>query len=89
VLPLPQASNCGENFPCDKIKHQANRVIPRTLPYLTFVKMRNASLVAASDTFLTAIDFIERIDIKRKYRKAAFRINLRAGRVSSRLSQVL
>jgi hypothetical protein len=58
VLAVPQASNCGENLACDNIKHQAKGVIPRTLPYLTFVKMRNESFVAAGDTFLTAIDFI-------------------------------
>jgi len=47
--------------------------------------MRNESFMAASDTFLTDIAFIEVIDKKRKYRKAAFRINLDAGRVFSRL----
>jgi hypothetical protein len=47
--------------------------------------MRNESFMAASDTFLTAIAFIEVIDYKRKYRKDAFRINLHAGRVFSRL----
>jgi len=50
--------------------------------------MRNETFMAAGDTFLTAIAFIEPIEIKRKYQKAAFRINLDAGRVFSCLSQV-
>ncbi|MEW5559652.1 hypothetical protein AB1287_05290 [Enterobacter asburiae] len=44
--------------------------------------------MAAGDTFLTGIAFIEPIEIKRKYQKAAFRINLGAARVFSCLSQV-
>jgi hypothetical protein len=62
VLSIPLPRRCGRNFPCDEIKHQRQWVIPRTFPHLTFVKMRNESFMAASDTFLTAIAFIEVID---------------------------
>jgi len=88
VLARSSASQHGENFFCDKIKRSRNRVIPRTFSPLTFVKMRNETFMAAGDTFLTGIAFIEPIEIKRKYQKAAFRINLGAARVFSCLSQV-
>jgi hypothetical protein len=40
------------------------KVIPRKFCHLTFVKQGDESFMAAGDTFLTAIDFIQPIDIK-------------------------
>ncbi|HBZ9024439.1 TPA: hypothetical protein MNM47_000113 [Raoultella ornithinolytica] len=40
-----------------------SRVIPKKIYHLTFVKQGGESFVASGDTFLTAIAFIQLIDI--------------------------
>ncbi|MDF7761326.1 hypothetical protein PU683_17540 [Kosakonia cowanii] len=64
------------------------KVIPRTFALLTFVKVMFDAFVAAGDTFLTAIDFIQPFDKKRKYLKDGFRTNSCASRAASRLPHV-
>jgi hypothetical protein len=52
------AVTAGQNLPPDKIKHQQKRVIPKPMPFLTFVKPADESFMATHDTSATAIAFI-------------------------------